>query len=485
MIENNSVAQDQMQRLIDEAARLLKVAPDYIEIIPIKSGASSRSYFRFISPLTAGSVIGVIGSVKAENEAFIHITESLYDSKAPLPTILWHSEDGMSYITSDNGILSLFDVISSSCQDKSLGLCEEALYALSDMQVAASKYVDFKLCYPVESTDKRSILWDLSYFKYCFLKPVIDNLDEPGLQDDFDRLCLELTDRRLLTGFQYHDFQSRNILVDQNNKITFIDYQGARRGMLLYDAASFIWQARAGFNKETRDKLADSYFRALRRYFQELTPEEFKRQLELAITFRQLQTLGTYGFRGLVQKKIKFSSSISKALENIRERISQGAFDDYRAVRAALEEAYAVWNLKSVKHDCGRLTLTVTSFSFHRGYPEDTSGNGGGFVFDCRGMLNPGRYDEFKQLTGLDSPVIKFLEEQGECSDFIRNAVALVSPTIDCYLKRGFTSLCVSFGCTGGQHRSVFCAEGFAHEIRQKYPQVNTIVKHREQPDIS
>lgn len=463
------------------AGKLLDTDHLSVKTEPVASGASSRGYIRLTGP-EGGSLIGVTGSIKEENESFIHIAEAFADGSVPLPKVLWRSEDSMLYITSDNGKRSLLDCIRHEDTEIVLRLSTEALEALADMQILGNNRIDFNRCYPVAAMDSAAVAWDLSYFKYCFLKPVLDDIDEPGLQADFDRLTESLTDPKIITGFQFRDFQSRNVIVDDEYNVTLIDFQGGRHGMLLYDAASFIWQARAGFDESMRRKLGDIYYGSLRRHYPDLRRDEYDRQMQLAVTFRQLQTLGAYGFRGLVQGKIPFMTSITTALDNVATRIESGDFDLYPVLKKTLIKARQIWkNAHPDINESGRLTVTVTSFSYRRGYPVDLSGNGGGFVFDCRWMHNPGRYQEYKPYTGLDEPVRRFLGEKGECDLFVTDALNMVESAIERYKRRGFTSLCVAFGCTGGQHRSVFCADRFVTELRKKFPDINVEVIHREQ----
>lgn len=126
------------------------------------------------------------------------------------------------------------------------------------------------------------------------------------------------------------------------------------------------------------------------------------------------------------------------------------------------------------------LTVEVTSFSFKKGIPQDTSGNGGGYVFDCRALPNPGRYKEYLSVNGTQQEVIDFFKPYQECVDFETHIRALISQSIEKYIERDFSHLMINFGCTGGQHRSVYFAERTAHFIKETYP-VEVIVKHREQ----
>ena len=128
------------------------------------------------------------------------------------------------------------------------------------------------------------------------------------------------------------------------------------------------------------------------------------------------------------------------------------------------------------------LTVTILSFSYKNGLPSDPTGNGGGFIFDCRALPNPGRYPEYKTYTGRDRRVIEFLQGEPAVGLFLDHAEAIVSQSVEKYLERNFTSLQVAFGCTGGQHRSVYCAEQLAARLSKKY-HCNILLRHREQDD--
>jgi len=477
------------ERLTREYAALKGVDPSVVSMTAITGSGSTRRYFRLRAP-GVENAIGVCGSVQAENKAFLHFTHCFNMCRLPVPGVLWESDDKSDYLLSDNGSKSLFDMIRHDREnnpggylsDTVMNNCVEAVQALARIQIIGKDNIDFGACYPVSSVTPTAAMWDLNYFKYSFLKPVVDNIDEKGLETDFVNLSSAVTGQNILTGLQLRDFQSRNILIDENGNLTVIDYQGGRHGMLTYDLASFIWQAKAGFTDNERKVITEAYLSEIRQLNPglTLTEEEFGRQLQLAVTFRQLQTLGAYGFRGLIQKKSHFITSIPNALSNIRIRIENGELDTFPAISRELLRACNIMEQRQSPVEKDVLTLSVTSFSYHKGYPEDMTGNGGGFVFDCRGMHNPGRYDEYKQLTGLDTPVIEFLTSLGECQSFVEKAIDLVKPTIECYLRRGFNSLSIAFGCTGGQHRSVFCTELFAKKISHMFPTLKINVRHRE-----
>lgn len=317
-------------------------------------------------------------------------------------------------------------------------------------------------------------MWDLNYFKYCFLKPSGITFDESALEDDFRRLSADLTDGDAV-AFMYRDFQSRNVMV-HDGQPWFIDFQGGRRGPYLYDVASFLWQARAGFSDELRSELVGEYVDSLSRYIT-VDETQLRQRLELFVLFRTLQVLGAYGFRGYFERKRHFIDSIPPAIANLRPLIAKFG-DRYDSLCDALRRLTELPAYN--QSDKPGLTVRVYSFSYKKGIPEDPSGNGGGFVFDCRAIHNPGRYDRYKQLSGLDRPVIEFLEHDGEILAFLDHCYALVDASVQRYLSRGFTDLSVSFGCTGGQHRSVYSAQHMAEHLSEKFG-VRVELEHREQ----
>jgi len=335
-------------------------------------------------------------------------------------------------------------------------------------------------------------MFDLNYFKYCFLKPSGLEFNEVRLQDDFERLAdellaasaLRLSDGTFYDGpaFMLRDFQSRNVMVSDGNPY-FIDFQGGRRGPVHYDVASFVWHARSGYPAALRDRLAETYLDALTEYVN-VDRADFMRTLRVFVLFRTLQVLGAYGFRGMVENKAKFVTSIPAAIQSLKEQLSDcqdefaGAYPYlYETLRQLAElPRFAVPDSESAG-----LTVTVYSFSFHKGIPYDPSGNGGGYVFDCRSIHNPGRYEPYKKLTGRDREVIDFLENDGEVFGFLEHVYGVVDPHVETFDGRGFRNLMVSFGCTGGQHRSVYCAEHLAAHLAEKYPAVSVRLIHREQ----
>lgn len=441
-------------------------------VTPLASAGSDRRYFRLSAP-DAPDVVGTEGPDSVENRCFISLALAFHKAGLHVPEILAVSGDGLSYLQSDLGDTALLPLLSGG---RRMEFAAEALRNLVEMQTVDPELWENAVM--AKPFSRRLVMWDLNYFKYEFLKPAGVVFDEEALEDDFGRLADELADvPGGMSGFMYRDFQSRNIMVC-DDRLYFIDFQGGRRGPLVYDAVSFLWQAKAGFTQEERKTLMGIYASALAAKTA-VSPAEVEKSASLFAFFRTLQVLGAYGFRGLVEKKAHFIESIPAALDNLRCLLDNGIADPYpelkRVARHCVESRFRR------REQPDGLTVYVFSFSYKKGYPEDLSGNGGGFMFDCRGLHNPGRYEQYKRLTGLDTEVIDFLKEKGDADEFVENAVAIVSPTVARYHERGFTSLQVGFGCTGGRHRSVYCASNFAKRLAEKFPGVRIEVLHREQ----
>ena len=391
----------------------------------------------------------------------------------PVPEVYSVSEDGMAYIQEDIGDDTLFKKLKD--EDSQQLLCK-AVRLLPDIQFKGAEDFDFTLCHPIRKFDRRLVLFDLNYFKYCFLKPSGLEFDEVRLQDDFERLADDLTSVPSDT-FMYRDFNARNVMV-KDGEPYFIDFQGGMQGPIHYDVASFIWHARAGYSQEQKKQMLDEYLNALAAYVS-VDRTAFEGTLRLFVLFRTMQILGAYGFRGLVEQKAAFVVSIPDAILSLASQI-ETPLEDYPYLDAVLRQLVALPKFQVPASD-GKLEVKVSSFSFKKGIPQDLTGNGGGYVFDCRSIHNPGRYAPYKSLTGRDKPVIDFLEEDGEIVGFLDHVYGVIDPHVETYASRGFTSLMVSFGCTGGQHRSVYCAEHLAHHLAEKYPDIRVRLIHREQ----
>jgi len=449
------------------------------KIVEMPSSGSNRRYFR-ISDADGRSLIGVIGTCREENKAFLYMADHFKSKGLPVPKTMAHTDDFMAYIQEDLGDTLLFNAIEKGrlttvFSDEEKTLLSKTIRKLPDLQFAGADGMDFSVCYPSPEFNARSIMWDLNYFKYCFLKATGLEFLEEKLEDDFQRLTDVLL-RSSSATFMYRDFQSRNVMI-KDGEPWFIDFQGGRKGPVFYDVASFLWQAKANLPDSLRQELLKEYISALRKY----TPVDedyFYSQLRHFVLFRTLQVLGAYGFRGYFEKKPHFIQSVPFAIANLRTLLAE-PFPEYPYLSSMLKELVG---LKQFTDDLQKHTLTVRvmSFAYKKGIPNDPSGNGGGYVFDCRAVNNPGKYEHYKPFTGLDKEVIKFLEEDGEILEFLNHAYQLVGASVQRYVERGFTNLMVSFGCTGGQHRSVYCAQHMAEYINKKF-NVKVELVHREQ----
>lgn len=450
-------------------------APEAVFELP--ASGSNRRYYRLTG---RQSLIGAVGNVKPENEAFIYMAGHFKDKGLPTPEVVAVSPDRMMYLQQDLGDLSLFSAIEKGRLTRSFGNDEKELLTkvirlLPDIQFRGAEGFDYSNCYPAPELDFRSIMWDLNYFKYCFLKATGLEFQEDLLEDDFQTMA-----KTLLTvdseTFMYRDFQSRNVMI-KDGEPWFIDFQGGRKGPFYYDLASFLWQAKANFPDSLRQELIEQYIDALSKY-KVVDKTQFYYQLRIFVLFRTLQVLGAYGFRGYFEKKPHFMQSVPYAIANLRQLIST-PFPEFPYLSKLLAELV---NMKQFTEELQKhaLKVKVFSFAYKKGIPNDPSGNGGGYVFDCRAINNPGKYERFKPFTGLDPQVIKYLEDDGEILDFLSHVYPLVDSSVSRYIERRFTSLMVSFGCTGGQHRSVYCAQHLAEHISKKFGvQVDLI--HREQ----
>ena len=447
--------------------------------LQLTPAGSPRRYYR----LTADgySAIGAIGTSTDENEAFFAIAQQMRHQGLPAPEIYAVSDDRMRYLQEDLGNTSLFDLLMEAKQrgeyyEKDVELLRSVMRILPDVQWRTAEGFDFSKCHPSPELNHRGIQWDLHYFKYCFLKATGLEFDEESLEDDFDHLA----DIILQDGdqcFMYRDFQSRNIMI-RDGKPWLIDFQGGRRGPIEYDLVSFLWQARARFTPSMRQELIAEYLRSASRY-RSFDEEKFRQRLQYFVLFRTLQVLGAYGYRGYYERKTHFVQSIPMAIDNLRTLLEENKFTDLPYLSALLLEMTKLPAF-TAHEESKKLTVRITSFSYKKGIPDDTSGNGGGFVFDCRAIHNPGRYEEYKQITGRDEPVIAFLDKEESMQEFLSNVYNIVDYSVEKYLSRGFTNLMVNFGCTGGQHRSVYFAEHLATHLNEKYG-VRIILEHREQ----
>lgn len=449
--------------------------PEQIDELP--SSGSNRRYFRLKG---VQNVIGVSGTSVEENDAFLYMARHFREKGLSVPEVYAASDNHAFYIQEDLGDTLLFNAIekgrkSSVFDEEERQLLQKTITRLPDIQFRGADGFDFNHCYPQAEFNQRSILWDLNYFKYCFLKATGLEFQENLLEDDFVKMSDVLL-RSSSATFLYRDFQSRNVMI-KDGEPWFIDFQGGRKGPVYYDVASFLWQAKAKFPPHLREELLNDYITALRKYIP-VDESYFRSQLRHFVLFRTLQVLGAYGFRGYFEKKPHFIQSVPFAIENLRELLREG-FPEYPYLSQVLKE---LTELKQFSDDLSKRTLEVkvVSFAYKKGIPNDASGNGGGFVFDCRAINNPGKYERYNHFTGLDEPVIQFLEEDGEITTFLAHVYDIVDASVKRYMDRGFTNLMVCFGCTGGQHRSVYSAQHLAEHLNKTFG-VKVDLVHREQ----
>ena len=447
------------------------------ESAELPSSGSHRRYFR----LTGGnlSLIGVLGTDREENLAFINLSRHFRSKGIRVPAVFAVSEDGFAYIQEDLGDKMLFDMVSQGRESGiyssyETGLLCQAMEQLPKLQFLGAEGLDWDVCYRQKAFDGRMVDFDLNYFKYCFLKATGLEFNEVALQDDFERLRTDLLQDDDNT-FMHRDFQARNIMM-HDDQPWIIDFQGGRRGPIYYDVASFIWQARSRFPEDLKQELIRTYLRALRS-FREVDEEQFRARLRLFVLFRTLQVLGAYGFRGYFEKKPHFIASVPYAMSNLRTLL-QTPFSDYPYLNSLLTQLTAMPQFNEVMED-KRLEVRIYSFAYKKGIPADTTGNGGGYVFDCRSINNPGKYEHYRQFNGNDPEVIRFLEDDGEVLVFLDSVYKLLDAHVQRYIERKFTHLQVCFGCTGGQHRSVYCAEKVARHLADKF-NVKVLLTHRE-----
>lgn len=451
----------------------------------LTASGSNRRYYRIESEDKSVSLIGVQGTSREENHAFLYMAELFLEKGLNVPRVLSASDDEMCYVQQDLGNTLLFDYIAEgrktgvfSAPEKEM--LRKVVRGLAKFQVIGAEKFDFNQCYPQPEFNLRSILWDLNYFKYCFLKATGLDFQEDKLENEFERLAYILL-RSNYSAFMYRDFQSRNVMIckDSNGELVpyFIDFQGGKKGPVYYDVASFLWQAKANFHPDLREELIEEYIDELQKYMPVDRPV-FYETLKHFVLFRTMQVLGAYGFRGYFEKKPHFLQSIPFAIDNLRHLLKH-ASEDYPYLIQVLKEMTEMKQFKDVGVR-KPLVVRVFSFSYKKGIPADTSGNGGGFVFDCRAINNPGKYERYQFFTGMDEPVISFLEEDGEILPFLEEAYNMVDFSVKRYMDRGFQNLMVSFGCTGGQHRSVYAAEKMATHINEKFG-VEVQLIHREQ----
>jgi len=440
-------------------------------VVPLQGelGGSGRQIIRLVS--AHNKAIGILYNVREENTAFLEFSRHFFRHGLPVPEIYSDDLNAGAYIEQDLGDATLFEYLSKHRAGPTISpdvvdAYRKVVETLPKFQIEAGRDLNYGVCYPRGSFDRQSIVWDLNYFKYYFLRLAGIAFNEQSLEDDFERLTefLLSADRDY---FLYRDFQSRNIMLLEG-KPYFLDYQGGRKGALQYDLASLLFDAKADLPPELRQQLLDHYLESVTDYA-DIDRETFLKHYYAYVYVRILQALGAYGFRGFYERRPHFLQSVPFALKNLRWLLHNVELPiKLPTLIAAFESMLGSEKLLRIAKEADNLVVHVSSFSFHRELPRDESGNGGGFVFDGRSLPNPGREERFKELTGRDAPVIEYLNQQEGVHQFLASVYALVDASVANYQSRGFKSLMVSFGCTGGQHRSVFLAEQLAKRLRAR-----------------
>ena len=454
-------------------------------------GGSGRKIIRLSSEKL--SAIGILYDVREENVAFLEFSRHFRRRGLPVPEIYAEDLSHGAYLEEDFGDTTLFEFLSdhrkgATIAPEAVAAYRKVVAVLPRFQVEAGRDLNYKVCYPRASFDRQSIAWDLNYFKYYFLRLAGIPFNEQAVERDFSRLT-----KLLLSAsrdyFLYRDFQSRNIMLRKSlneDQPFFLDYQGGRKGALQYDIASLLYDAKADLPPDLRQQLLDHYLDSLSGFL-DLDRSAFMQYYYAYVYVRIMQALGAYGFRGFYERKEHFLQSVPYALKNIRWLLHNVELPvALPTLMEAFKSVVASDKLQGLTaaSEPERLTVRVFSFSFHRGLPQDETGNGGGFVFDGRSLPNPGREERFKTLTGKDAAVIDYLNQQESVHQFLANAISLVDASVSTYQGRGFKHLMVSFGCTGGQHRSVYLAEELARHLRAK-DGVEVVVHHREQEQLN
>lgn len=468
---------DVLKRLFEKH---FHVPADQVRPLQADLGASGRAIVRLGG--VGSSAIGIVYPVREENVAFLEFSRHFRRHGLPVPEIYAEDLSQGAYLEEDLGDTTLFEFLGrnrkgDAIAPQAIEAYRRVVAVLPRFQIEAGRDLNFKVCYPRGSFDRQSIAWDLNYFKYYFLRLAGVPFNEQALENDFGRLT-----KFLLAAnrdyFLYRDFQSRNVML-RNDQPFFLDYQGGRKGALQYDIASLLYDGKADLPPELRQELLDYYLDCLAGFIP-IDREMFMEHYYAYVYVRIMQALGAYGFRGFYERKSHFLRSVPYALKNLRWLAHNVTLPiALPALMDAFEGMLGSPKLQSLSSPTGVLTVRIFSFSFHHQMPGDETGNGGGFVFDARGLPNPGREERFKMLTGKDAEVIEYLNQKESVHQFLANVLSLVDTSVSQYQNRGFNNLMVSFGCTGGQHRSVYLAEQLGKHLRAM-DGVEVVVRHME-----
>ena len=450
---------------------------DVLSMEALPESGSVRKYYRITGANNIS--IGAYNPDKRENKAFLYLSHQLKNTGVNVPEIYAADLTKDIYLVEDLGDLMLYNFLNDNIENKEsiINVYKSVIREMPKLQADTAKRLDFSVCYPRAEFDQQSMLWDLHYFKSYFLKLTGVKFYEQDLEDDF-KILTEFLLQAKRDYFLFRDFQSRNIML-HNGKIYFIDYQGGRKGALQYDIASLLFESKTNLSPDIRDELLD-YYIGIFSNSADFNKVEFLKYYPGYVLIRMLQALGAYGFRGYFERKHFFLQSIPPAVKNLEWLIRNVKFDLRIPQLLSCFEQIIQSDFTKEFEDTGEgLTVSINSFSYRNGIPMDNTGNGGGFVFDCRALPNPGRYEQYKSYTGKDYPVIEFLKNKAEVAGFLEHVYSIVENSINTYKDRNFSHLMINFGCTGGQHRSVYCAEEISRRVQQNFD-ILVNIRHRE-----
>lgn len=444
----------------------------------LQQSGSYRKYYRITEKNS--SILGVYNPDKDENLTFISFTQHFYKNGFNVPKIIANFPEDNIYFIEDLGNETLFDFLKNTPSTTDVqDIYKKVIDELIKIQFEGIKNLDLSVAYPRKEFDIQSIMWDLNYFKYFVLKIGKVTFNEQKLENDFNKFA-EILTKTDTNFFLYRDFQSKNIML-KDNKVYFIDYQGGRKGAFYYDLASLLNDSKAKLSIELKNNLLIYYHKKIQSRIT-ISFNDFKKQYFNYALVRQLQAFGAYGFRGLVEKKLNFIQSIPQAIENVKFLINQNHDLEYLPeLKKSLENLiYSSEIATEFAKTTNNVLISINSFSFKKtSYPEDATGNGGGFVFDCRFLPNPGREEKYKKLTGKNAEVIDYFKAYPQVETFIAKTAEIIKEATNSYQKLGYKNLQVNFGCTGGQHRSIYCAEQVNKILRETY-NFSTTVSHTQ-----
>ena len=452
-------------------------------ILDMAADGSMRQYFRLVWG-NEHTVVGAIGPDREENRAFLEFAHAFRTAGLPVPEIYAADRETGVWLEEDLGDTTLFQALSAAraeggeeeFPDEIATLYRRALAVLPRFQVLGHRVIDYRVAYPRQAFDQQSIRWDLNYFKYHFLKLALIPFNEQRLEDDFSRLTAFLLEADA-EFFLYRDFQSRNIMI-RDGEPWFLDFQGGRKGAPHYDVASLLYDAKASVPPAARAALLEHYLDALSEHAP-VDRREFRTRFPGFVLVRLMQALGAYGYRGFFERKRRFLESVPGAARNLEQLLAAGLPLALPELDAAFRHIADRWagGAASASAPSG-LGVLIQSFSYRDGYPADREGHGGGFVFDCRALPNPHHEPALRDLTGEAPAVADYLERSAAVQEFWENVRGMVEAHVERYVEREFASLTVSFGCTGGRHRSVFLAAKLAAHLARRYPHVSVTVRH-------